>query len=70
MSTAPEPRSDPQPATRPGKPRRDPAAALVFDDPLSRPSSDDTDRGWGDRPSGGGGDDLARFLDEKPPHHI
>lgn len=74
MSTAPTPQSDPQPtaqpAARPGKPRRDPAAALVFDDPLSRQSSDDTDRGWGERPSGGGGDDLARFLDEKPPHHI
>lgn len=53
MSTAPEP--------------VDPAAALIFDDPLSRPSADDTDRGWGDRPTGG---DLARFLDEKPPHHI
>ncbi|MDF9813702.1 hypothetical protein [Streptomyces sp. SPB162] len=70
MSTAPVPQSDPQPAARPEKPRRDPAAALVFDDPLSRQSSDDTDRGWGERPSGGGGDDLARFLDEKPPHHI
>ena len=46
--------------------------ALVFDDPLSRPSSDDTDHGWGE-PSGDGGDsaaDLKRFLDEKPPHHI
>ncbi|MEU7165174.1 hypothetical protein AB0A70_11090 [Streptomyces morookaense] len=55
MSTAPEP--------------RDPAAALIFDDPLSRPSADDTDRGWGDeRPSAAA--DLARFLNEKPPHHI
>ncbi|MFI9104594.1 hypothetical protein ACIGXA_29185 [Streptomyces fildesensis] len=74
MSTAPEPQSDPRPEARPeagpGKPRRDPAAALVFDDPLSRQSSDDTDGGWGERPSGGGSDDLARFLDEKPPHHI
>ncbi|MEU1378152.1 hypothetical protein ABZ442_31560 [Streptomyces triculaminicus] len=65
MSTAPEPRT----------PRRDPAAAaaLIFDDPLSQQSSDDTDRGWGDRPASGGGDsaaDLARFLDEKPPHHV
>ncbi|AZQ72030.1 hypothetical protein EKH77_13120 [Streptomyces luteoverticillatus] len=63
MSTAPEP-----------APRRDPAspaAALIFDDPLDRQSSDDTDRGWGDRPAtGGGAADLARFLDEKPPHHI
>ncbi|MEU5022758.1 hypothetical protein [Streptomyces milbemycinicus] len=65
MSTAP----DPGP--------RDPAAALIFDDPLAQQSSDDTDRGWGERASGGGvGDgadsaaDLARFLDEKPPHHL
>ncbi|CAM5514325.1 hypothetical protein [Streptomyces abikoensis] len=59
----------PQPAPRP----RDPAAAaaLIFDDPLSQQSSDDTDRGWGERPaSGGPAADLARFLDEKPPHHI
>ncbi len=46
-----------------------PPVGLVFDDPLDRPAADDTDRGWGDRPSAGGGD-LARFLDEKPPHHI
>ncbi|AJE84749.1 hypothetical protein SLNWT_4373 [Streptomyces albus] len=51
---------------------RDPQDALVFDDPLTRQSSDDTDQGWGERPSGGGGSaaDLARFLDEKPPHHL
>jgi len=49
-----------------------PRNALVFDDPLSQQSSDDTDRGWGERPSAGGDSaaDLARFLDEKPPHHI
>ncbi|MBB4894695.1 hypothetical protein FHS39_003753 [Streptomyces olivoverticillatus] len=58
MSTAPEP-----------APRTAPAVALDFDDPLDRPSSDDTDRGWGDRPSGGA-DGLAWFLEEKPPHHI
>ncbi|MEV4437582.1 hypothetical protein AB0K09_00970 [Streptomyces sp. NPDC049577] len=64
MSTAPEP----------ARPPRDPAAAaaLIFDDPLARPSRDDTDQGWGERPSAGDGSaaDLARFLDEKPPHHI
>ncbi|HCA85073.1 MAG TPA: hypothetical protein DEQ61_06030 [Streptomyces sp.] len=50
---------------------RDPAAALDFDDPLGRTSADDTDRGWGDRPADGdGAADLARFLSEKPPHHI
>ncbi|MGW2596627.1 hypothetical protein [Streptomyces klenkii] len=65
--TAPE--SAAQPAPRPRNPA---AAALIFDDPLAQQSSDDTDRGWGDRPAGGGGSaaDLARFLDEKPPHHI
>jgi hypothetical protein len=74
MSTAPstpparEPRDEkpePKPGTRPND-------ALVFDDPLSRPSSDDTDLGWGERPgsSGDSAADLARFLDEKPPHHL
>ncbi|GAA4821499.1 hypothetical protein [Streptomyces ziwulingensis] len=59
MSTAPEPEP------------RAPKPALIFDDPLDQQSSDDTDRGWGERP--GGGDaaaDLKRFLDEKPPHHL
>ncbi|MFJ2111331.1 MULTISPECIES: hypothetical protein [unclassified Streptomyces] len=61
MSTAPIP-----------EPPRPSPAALIFDDPLDQPSSDDTDRGWGERPSGSGDSaaDLARFLDEKPPHHI
>ncbi|MFF7182800.1 hypothetical protein [Streptomyces sp. NPDC008121] len=71
MSTAPAhgPRaaeqSDDEPRTRP-------ASALIFDDPLDRQSADDTDRGWGERPPGGGDSaaDLARFLDEKPPHHL
>ncbi|CAM5470578.1 hypothetical protein SAVIM338S_03115 [Streptomyces avidinii] len=57
---APKPESKPKP-----KPR------LVFDDPLDQQSSDDTDRGWGERPpAGGSAADLARFLDEKPPHHV
>jgi hypothetical protein len=57
-----------RPAPEPCDPEK---AALIFDDPLSRQSSDDTDRGWGERP--GDGDpaaDLRRFLDEKPPHHL
>jgi len=56
----------------PGPGHRDPAAALDFTDPLSRPSDDDTDRGWNERPGtgDGGADDLARFLEEKPPHHL
>ncbi|MFH8594590.1 hypothetical protein [Streptomyces rimosus] len=74
MSTTPESQSevDAEQAAESARSARDEAlAALIFDDPLSRPSSDDTDRGWGERP--GGNDsaaDLARFLDEKPPHHL
>jgi hypothetical protein len=51
---------------------REPKPALVFDDPLDQQSSDDTDRGWGDRPRADSDSaaDLKRFLDEKPPHHI
>lgn len=61
----------PQPAgpQSPAKPR--PKPRLDFDDPLDQQSSDDTDRGWGERPpAGGSAADLARFLDEKPPHHV
>ncbi|WP_461028466.1 hypothetical protein [Streptomyces sparsus] len=50
------------------KPQGKPAE-LDFGDPLSQQSADDTDRGWGERPAGGAAD-LARFLDEKPPHHL
>lgn len=59
-------------STAPAPEPRDPKAALVFDDPFSRPSSDDTDHGWGERPGDGGDSaaDLKRFLDEKPPHHL
>ncbi|MBE9498641.1 MULTISPECIES: hypothetical protein [Streptomyces] len=63
---------DPHSSDRPGSPR-EAAASLVFDDPLTRPSADDTDRGWGEGAgsgSAGAGADLARFLDEKPPHHL
>ncbi|WSA38311.1 hypothetical protein OG946_13580 [Streptomyces sp. NBC_01808] len=62
---------------RPGRPRTlgamstEPENPLVFDDPLAQPSRDDTDEGWGERPAAeGSAADLARFLDEKPPHHI
>ncbi|MFG3354218.1 hypothetical protein [Streptomyces sp. NPDC048001] len=66
MSTAPAPGS--RVAKQPGPQN----PALVFDDPLDQQSADDTDRGWGERPPPGGGSaaELARFLDEKPPHHI
>ncbi|MBT2541713.1 hypothetical protein J7E99_13595 [Streptomyces sp. ISL-44] len=60
----------PDPQTEPAVPPK-PRPRLVFDDPLDQQSSDDTDRGWGERPpAGGSAADLARFLDEKPPHHI
>ncbi|MEV6729612.1 MULTISPECIES: hypothetical protein [unclassified Streptomyces] len=73
MSTAPA--SDPQSSKPESRPEAAPAAKprprLVFDDPLDQQSADDTDRGWGERPhAGGSAGDLARFLDEKPPHHI
>ncbi|WP_399926193.1 hypothetical protein [Streptomyces kanamyceticus] len=78
MSTAPapEPRDPESPKSpkSPASPERDkkPRNTLVFDDPLSQQSSDDTDRGWGERAETGGDSaaDLARFLDEKPPHHL
>ncbi|MEU6139314.1 hypothetical protein ABZ848_03025 [Streptomyces sp. NPDC047081] len=56
------------PAPEPSAPK----PALIFDDPLDQQSSDDTDRGWGERPGSGGDSaaDLKRFLDEKPPHHL
>ncbi|WP_156727051.1 hypothetical protein [Streptomyces apocyni] len=69
MSTAPTPGPGPRAAKAVAKPK----PALVFDDPLDQQSSDDTDRGWGERPTAGGDTsaaDLARFLDEKPPHHL
>ncbi|MEU5897838.1 MULTISPECIES: hypothetical protein [Streptomyces] len=71
MSTAPapEPRDPDEPAPKPTAKAKN---ALVFDDPLAQQSSDDTDRGWGERADtgGDGAADLARFLDEKPPHHL
>jgi len=59
-------------STAPAPGPRDPAAALIFDDPLAQPSTDDTDRGWGERAdtTGDSAADLKRFLDEKPPHHL
>lgn len=60
------------PKEAPQAPAKPAAAALIFDDPLDQQSADDTDRGWGERPGSGNSSaaDLARFLDEKPPHHI
>ncbi|MEI5099435.1 hypothetical protein RB200_13560 [Streptomyces sp. PmtG] len=71
MSTAPAPESRDPKAAKPRQAAKKPASALIFDDPLAQQSSDDTDRGWGERPTGGdSAADLARFLDEKPPHHL
>ncbi|WP_327117613.1 hypothetical protein OG206_19035 [Streptomyces sp. NBC_01341] len=75
MSTAPTSGSrEAKPQQSQEQPPREPRPkppALNFDDPLDRQSSDDTDRGWGERaPAGDSAADLARFLDEKPPHHI
>ncbi|AQU68201.1 hypothetical protein [Streptomyces niveus] len=69
--TATEPPRPAPPKPSPPKPGP-PRPPLVFDDPLDRQSSDDTDAGWGERQttSGDSAADLARFLDEKPPHHI
>lgn len=58
------PASDPAPEPRAPKP------SLIFDDPLDQQSSDDTDRGWGERTGADSAADLKRFLDEKPPHHL
>ncbi|WP_411573989.1 hypothetical protein [Streptomyces fradiae] len=70
MSTAPAP--GPRAAEDRPESVKKKAPALAFDDPLEQQSADDTDRGWGERAPGGegGADDLARFLDEKPPHHL
>jgi acetyl-CoA synthetase len=63
---------DSEPAPDDGAAPSAPAATsgLVFGDPLDRPSSDDTDRGWGDSFPGAGDEDFTRFLNEKPPHHL
>ncbi|MGP3967425.1 AMP-binding protein [Streptomyces sp. 6N223] len=61
---------------RPQRQRRERLAALDFGDPLDQRAPDDADEGWGERlpedPALGGGGvaDLARFLNERPPHHL
>lgn len=54
-----------------GKPQAEQAAApraaeIVFTDPLSRQTSDDTDTGWGESGDGRG---LDWYLSQRPPHH-
>ena len=36
---------------------------------LPEQTTDDTDRGWGERPTESDPDDLERFLADRPPHH-
>lgn len=36
---------------------------------LPEQTTDDTDRGWGERPAESDPDDLERFLSDRPPHH-
>jgi hypothetical protein len=71
MSTAPEP---PAAGSYAGRMADDTSKrpALVFDDPLSQPSRDDTDSGWGEGRGAGGGEserDEAWYRRETPPHH-
>ncbi|MFE7775717.1 hypothetical protein ACFU5O_17805 [Streptomyces sp. NPDC057445] len=71
MSTAPAP--GPRDAKEARQEPLPKPPALIFEDPLDQQSADDTDRGWGERPPATSGDsaaDLARFLDERPPHHL
>ncbi|RMI43419.1 AMP-binding protein [Streptomyces triticirhizae] len=47
------------------------AERLVFDDPLAGRSSDDSDHGWGEgSPEDAADGNLARLINERPPHHI
>ena len=39
-------------------------------DLLPETGADERDTGWGESSAGGDRDDLRRFLDEKPPHHL
>jgi hypothetical protein len=41
---------------------------IVFDDPMSGRSRDDSDRGWGGE-RGEGSRDRDWYLSETPPHH-
>lgn len=56
-----------EPAPEPAKGRG--AERIVFDDPLGRQTSDDTDEGWGERRARSADDSLEWYLREKPPHH-
>jgi len=63
-AAAPDEQQEPRAHTDPPRPER---SRLVFEDPLSRPSRDDTDTGWGGEESGGR--DEAWYRRETPPHH-
>ncbi|GAB2710407.1 hypothetical protein [Kitasatospora kifunensis] len=55
-----------QAATAKPSPAAAKAAKLVFTDPLSRQTSDDTDTGWGDSEASRG---LDWYRSQRPPHH-
>lgn len=46
-----------------------PKPRLVFRDPFEQQTSDDTDRGWGEDPRGGGERGLDWYRSQRPPHH-
>ncbi|MCX4747170.1 hypothetical protein OG455_16865 [Kitasatospora sp. NBC_01287] len=50
----------------PGRTAPAQAAKLVFTDPLSRQTADDTDAGWGESQASRG---LDWYLSQRPPHH-
>jgi len=58
---------DSTPEAEPAAAEQPQRRALVFDDPLSRPGRDDTDRGWGGDAESGR--DEAWYRRETPPHH-
>jgi hypothetical protein len=45
------------------------AYARSMSEPLPEQTSDDTDRGWGERPVDDDPEDVGRFLEDRPPHH-
>lgn len=69
MSGRPEPEQTPEHAPEPEAAKGRGAERIVFDDPLSRQTSDDTDEGWGERRARSADDSLDWYLREKPPHH-
>ncbi|WP_329566877.1 hypothetical protein [Kitasatospora sp. NBC_01266] len=53
-------------AAKPGPAAPAKKTKLVFADPLSRQTADDTDTGWGESGASRG---LDWYLSQRPPHH-